>query len=507
MIRRFMAARLPGWRAAEIVIFLAILGLGLFLRFTDLTDAPLDFHPMRQLRGAILTRSVYYQILPDADPDLVQKAIAATRTISTQEPPILEHLVAYTYLLVGGEHLWIGRVYSIVFWLVAGLAFFSLARRMVSTSGALVSLAYFMLLPFSVAVSRVFQPDPLMVMGIALTIRTGYQWGEKRSWKWAVATGILAGLTMLVKITAVYYLAPALGIVVLTNWRLRELIRDLGVWLAAALAVLLPATYYLFAIGRQSSDWFSGWALGFTNQLVQPGFYIQWLKYIDYLFELPLVWLALVGLILMPQSKDRLLLVGLWAGYFLFGLSFPFPIRTHEYYSIMLIPVIGISLAASGKLVFQALARQPRIWRWLVVPVILLAVAYPSWLVYTGSIGSDYRQESAGWEQIGAALPEGNIVGLTHDYGMRMAYFGWRLVHAWPTTSDFAVLAQRNQGYSEDFEYIFATETANMDYFLVTLMGELEAQPMLKARLYENFPLLHEGGGYLLFDLRHPFNP
>jgi hypothetical protein len=506
-MQNWIATRLPGKQAAEIVIFLAILGLGLFLRFTDLTDPPLDFHPMRQLRGATLARSIYYQMLPNADPDLVQKAMAATRTISTQEPRILEHLVATTYLLVGGEHLWIARVYSILFWSIAGLVFFSLARRMVSTSGALVSLAYIMLLPFSVAVSRSFQPDPFMVMWIALTVLAATRWGEKRSWKWAVVTGLLAGWTMLVKITAVYYLSPTLLMLVLTNWKPRQWIRDLGVWLAAALAILFPAGYYLLSIGGQSSGWFADWALGFTNQLVDPAFYIQWLKYIDYLFEMPLVWLALAGTLLISRTKDRLLLSGLWAGYLLFGISFPYPIRTHEYYSIMLIPVIGLSLAPIGRLFFSALASQPRFWRWLVVPVVLLAVSYPSWLVYTGMIGTDYRQESAGWEKISAALPEGNIVGLTHDYGMRMAYFGWRPVRTWPTTSDFALLAQSNVGYSEDFKSLFVTETAEMDYFLVTLLGELESQPMLKARLYENYPLLQDGEGYLLFDLRHPFSP
>ena len=507
MMIKNLATKLSTWHPLEITVFLAILFLGLFLRFTDLTDPPLDFHSMRQLRGATLARSIYYQHLPDADPDLVQKAIAATRTISTQEPPILENLVSLTYRLVGGEYPWIGRVYSILFWLVAGLAFFNLARRMVSTSGALVALAYFFLLPFSVTFSRVFQPDPFMVMGIAITLLLAYRWGEKRSWKWAAATGLSAGLTMLVKITAVYYLAPALCILVLTNWKLRQLIRDGGVWLAAGLAIALPAAYYVFTIGHQASGWFSGWGLGFTNLLLKPSFYIQWLKYVDYLFELPLVWLALAGVALIPKSKDRLLLLGLWSGYVLFGLSFPHPIRTHEYYSIMLIPVIGISLAAIGRLLFTALASQPRLWRWFVIPVILLGVAYPSWLTYIGLIGTDHRGEPAGWEAISQALPEGNIVGLTHDYGMRIAYYGWRLVHTWPTTSDFAMLAQRNEGYSSDFEEIFTRETTGMDYFLITLMAEFDAQPLLKARLYENYTLLHEGGGYILFDIRSPLNP
>jgi 4-amino-4-deoxy-L-arabinose transferase-like glycosyltransferase len=489
----------------ESAIFLGILLLGLFLRFTDLTDPPLDYHPMRQYRGALIARAMYYQMLPNADPATVQKAIETTATIEPQEPPILERLTAITYLLTG-EQLWVARAYSILFWLIAGIFFFDLARRMTSTSGALAAFAYIMLLPFAVVTSRTFQPDPFMVMWIALTLWAAYRWGEARSWKGALAVGLLAGWTMLVKITAVYYLAPALAVIVLTNWGLRQALRDKWIWLTALLAGAIPAVYYLGVIGGDAGGWFAGWGLSFTGLLTQPRFYISWLKFLDFLFDLTLVGLALVGVVLVPHTKDRLLLLSLWAGYVLFGLSFPYPIRTHEYYSIMLIPTVGLSLAALARAGFDALAKQPRLWQWFAVPVMLLVIAYPSWLTYTGFIGVDHRSEPTGWQKMGAELPEGRIVGLTHEYGMRIAYYGWRVVVPWPGSADFAMLAQRNEGYSEDFENMFAAKTDGMDYFLVTMFGELDQQPQLQAKLYDNYPYT-EGEGYILFDLRHPLSP
>jgi len=491
-----------GLSPLEAAIFLAILLLGLFLRFTDLTDPPLVYHPMRQYRGALIARAMYYRMLPNADPDLVQKAVESTATIERQEPPILERLTAMTYL-VTGEQLWVARAYSILFWTIAGIVFFALARRMTTTSGALVAFAYIMLLPFAVVTSRTFQPDPFMVMWIAITLWVAYRWGETKTWKWAVASGLLAGWTMLVKITAVYYLLPALLVVVVTNWGLRQAIRDKWVWLTALLAGIIPAVYYIGIIGGDAGTWFSGWGLSFTGLLTQPKFYFTWLKFLDFLMDLTLVGMALLGLALITHSKDRWLLLSLWVGYGLFGLSFPYPIRTHEYYSIMLIPTVGLSLAALGKIFFDALAKQPRLWQWFVVPVIFAIIAYPSWLTYTGFIGVDHHSEPTGWIKMGAELPPGKIVGLTHEYGMRIAYYGWRVVIPWPSTADFAMLAQRNEGYSEDFENMFANKTAGMDYFLVTMMGEFDAQPQLKAKLYENYPYT-EGEGYLLFDLRHP---
>jgi 4-amino-4-deoxy-L-arabinose transferase-like glycosyltransferase len=504
LMRKILSSLFSGFRPVEIVLFLGVLILGLFLRFTDLTDPPLDFHPMRQLRGAIIARSMYYQMLHQADPVLAQKAVEATYTIEPQEPPVLERIVALTYL-VTGEKLWVARVYSILFWVIAGLGFFTLARWMTSTSGGLATWAYFLLLPFGVVASRTFQPDPFMVMWISLTLLAAYRWGETGSWKWALATGLLAGWAMFVKITAVYYLAPALVVIVLTRFGLKKALRSPWVWLAALLAVAIPAVYYFGIIGNNSTGWFSGWALSFTKMLVKPRFYVTWLKYLDYLMDLTMLGLALLGLVFVPKNKDRLLLLGLWAGYVLFGLSFPYPIQTHEYYSIMLIPVAGMSLAGLGKVVFAALGKQPPLWQWLAVPVLLLAVAYPAWLTYTGFIGTNYRNEPAAWQKMGETLPSGEYIDLTHDYGMRIAYYGWRMVRFWPANNDFAMLAQRNKGYKENFEKLFVQKTSGMDYFLVTLKGELEAQPELKARLYDNYPYT-QGNGYILFDLRHPLH-
>jgi 4-amino-4-deoxy-L-arabinose transferase-like glycosyltransferase len=492
-------------RPLEFAIFLGILLLGLFLRFTDLTDPPLDYHPMRQYRGALLARALYYQMLPGADQAQVQQAIVSTATIEPQEPPILERLTAITYLITG-EQLWVARAYSILFWSFAAIFFFDLARRMTSTRGALAAFAYIMLLPFAVVTSRTFQPDPFMVMGIAVSLWAAYRWGEMRTWKWAIASGLLAGLTMLVKITAVYYLAPAFAVIVLSNWGLRRAVREKWVWLAALLAGLIPAAYYLVAIGSASTGWFAGWGLSFTGLLSQPRFYITWLKFLDFLMDLTLVGLALLSVALFPRPKDRLLLLSLWAGYGLFGLSFPYPIRTHEYYSIMLIPTVGLSLAALAQAGLDALARQPRLWQGFAIPVLLMVIAYPSWLTYTGFIGVDHRAEVLGWQKMGRELPAGQYVGLTHEYGMRVAYYGWRLVRSWPASADFAMFEQMNESYATDFEALFAERTAGMDYFLVTLLGEFDAQPALQTKLYQNYPHT-EGEGYILFDLRNPLTP
>ena len=104
--------------------------LGAGLRLFDLTDQPIDFHATRQLRGAIVARGIYYRLLPDLDPALRQQAQAFSASTGQYEPPILERIVALTYLLAGQEAFWIARLYNTLFWLVGALAVFLLVRRM-----------------------------------------------------------------------------------------------------------------------------------------------------------------------------------------------------------------------------------------------------------------------------------------------------------------------------------------------------------------------------------------
>jgi len=137
---------------------------------------------------------------------------------------------------------------------------------------------------------------------------------------------------------------------------------------------------------------------------------------------------------------------------------------------------------------------------------VLIGIAYPVWTTYTGMVGVNYAGEAAAWTKMGQELPkEGQILALTHDYGMRIAYYGWRFVHLWPGTEEFSMLSMRASSSGEegdDFEQLFQNEIQNMDYFLVTRFDQLDAQPLLKERLYSQFPIVAQGNGYILFDLK-----
>lgn len=74
-------------RDVQAVLLAVVVLLGFGIRIFDLTDPPLDFHPTRQLRSAILARSFYYQWNPAADPVLREKAVNMGNSLEVYEPP------------------------------------------------------------------------------------------------------------------------------------------------------------------------------------------------------------------------------------------------------------------------------------------------------------------------------------------------------------------------------------------------------------------------------------
>src|SRR5574341_241219 len=155
-----MSATTPSFfassRLALVTTLLILFGFGFSVRLFDLTDLPLDFHPTRQLLSALKARGMYYQSTRGLPEWQRKMAVQQWKTRAEVEPEVLEHLVAFTYHFTGVE-LWIGRVYSSLFWLAGGVFIFLLIQELVSSDAAVIGTAYYLFVPYGVIASRSFQ--------------------------------------------------------------------------------------------------------------------------------------------------------------------------------------------------------------------------------------------------------------------------------------------------------------------------------------------------------------
>lgn len=488
-------------RAARMAALFIIFSLGIGIRLYDLTDLPLDFHPTRQLLSAIKTRGMYYQTRTDIAADERAFAIQQWKNRASLEPEFFEHVVVFTYQFTG-EQLWVARIYSSLFWVIGGVFLFLLARRLASTDGAFAATVFYLFLPYAVIASRSFQPDPLMTMLIVIFLWAAYRWSEEPfSYRWAIIAGLFGGFAIFIKFPAVFFVAGGGLGAVLSRASVREALKNPRLYVMTILGILPGAVYFVYGvfIAGYLGQRFSGRFI--PSLLINPSYYLGWVNMLNLVVGGLALTLGLLGLYFFEKEKRRFLL-GLWAGYALFGFYFNFHISSHDYYSLPLIPIIALSLAPLGGVLLSKLAEVAPfgIPRALIVCTLLFGLFAVNWNARNQLSAVDYRPEAGMWAEIRETVEGYNLAGLTQDYGSRLLYWGWRTSVAWPTYGDLYYRSEL-RGSEFDFDAFFDQTVQRRDLFIVTDFHELERQPLLKERLKE-YPVFAEGDGYVIYDIR-----
>ncbi len=483
-------------------VVMLIFAVGLAIRFYDLDDAPLDFHPTRQLHSALMARGMYYENRTDVPDWQRELAVQQWKQEGLIEPPIMERLTALTYQIAGEENLVYARVYAILIWTLGGLGLFLLLKDLVGADGAVIGLAYFMILPYAALASRSFQPDPLLTTGIIWGWWGMLRWYRQQTWKWVVIAGLLAGLAIFFKSTAVFFIGPAWMGLILSEIGFKQAIRSKQVWALGGLTVLPYALFHIYGVyivgllGGQFALRF------FPNLWIDPVTYLRWKGMIDSTLVFEWFLTALLGIFLIREKGPRVMFIAVWLGYFVYGMTFSHHISTHDYYQLPFVPAVAIGIAAAAQVVINKMRAPKAVLYGLVIGVTLFWVTMNAWDVRVKLKREDFRGDAAFWTMLGEKLDGKSSMSITPDYGYRLAYWAWTSTQNWMSSGDFEYRALA--GHEFDVGQMFAEEVAGKDVFLVTMFGELEKQPKVKNLLYEQYPLLEEDEEYVIFDLRNP---
>jgi hypothetical protein len=501
-----MTARLKSinfvWISLIVLIYMAAAGIRLF----DLTDPPLDFHPPRQFHSATLARGFYAQMSPPATIPDQQLAVMTAKSELWIEPPILEGLVALTYRIAGQDSLWIARLYSIFFWLLGGIPLFKLVRTISSRAGSLASLAYYLLLPYSVIASRSFQPDPLMICCTLFAAWAFLSWLKEPGWRLTVLAGMTAGLAILIKQVAIFPLAGFFGVLLVAQWGFKRSIRDVKTWVMLLLAITPVLAYNLYGL------WIDGFLKSqfamrfFPEMWTTAGFYLNWLAQINITVSLAAFLAAICGLVLAVCHPLGLGLFGWLAGYILYGFIFSHHIATHDYYQLPLIPLVALGLAPLADLIYNQMSSPLYQFRAKVAVIALFSFAclYGIYEVRNELKKVDYRNEPVIWQTLGQRVDHKStaVIGLFSDYGARLNYWAFLVPKSWPGQDDpdyNTIMSQPDTATT-----YFESQTAGYSFFVVTDMAGLDRQPGLKDILSDRYPVFAQEQSFIIFDLRNP---
>ena len=503
----------PLRRVILIVLFIGALGLRLY----GITDPPTEFHPMRQARAAIIARDMYFTAVPSAAPDW-ERQIAAESASKEEllEPRIIERAAALMYQVAGGEHLWLPRLLSALFWLAGGYLLIRLARKLMSEDAALVAGAFFLLNPFTIPASRVIQPDPLMILFMLAAINLIVWYDDQPSWRRLVVTALVASLSPLVKpisILAIFMAFVALSLVRRRSWRtlFTPQVIAFGAILAGPMLI-----YYLAGVVRGT-----GMGGEATNDIIpslltQRSFYGGWFTQIGKAIG-PLTFLAaLLGFVLMKPGRVRTIVAGMGIGYGIMGLIFTYTISTHDYYQLQLIPIVALCLPA---IVLPAIERLGTVltkditraaFLSLLVVILALFSAYENFWRFT--FRYYYQNTDAAiakfGPQIGQTVGHSDRVIMLADSDDRpLTYYALITGSGWPygPSGDIGkAVGVKTPDASETLAALQASRQP-YDYFIVTDFGELQTQPQLQ-QVLKQYPVLAQTPQYIIYDLRqsHP---
>lgn len=477
--------------------------LGLFLRLADLSNPPLDFHPTRQFFGAIRARAIYQQTAPNVPAwqrDLSARFLAREAQL---EPLILEHIAAFLYRWTG-ENPAVPRALSGIFWLLGGFFLFHLTRNLIvveqrrdaeSPIAALSALVFYLFLPYAVISSRSFQPDPLMVLFLLAFWWAFDRWSRSPAdWLWTIIAGLLGGLAIYIKLTAVFFVVGGAVGLLLAHRSFISALKHPQTWLLVALGIL-PGGLYVYdgLLGRGFLvNEFGGRTI--ISLWVNPVFYLRWLDKLDNILPLWLLALAILSLLVFTNRPTYRFLTTLWISYVFFGLIQTHHIASHDYYSLPIIPIAALSLSPLVQVVVEQILTRVRTSRGrtellLLMVLSLLLITIQDYLTLRRN---DNRPLAQMYVEIGETLQrQPGVVALTKDYGYPLFYYGWQNVTLW------------NHPGPETFEKAFSSQTFEKSYFLVTDLDELARQSQLREKLTE-YNILVQKPGYIIYDLKTP---
>ena len=483
-----------------LICFLFVIGF--WVRFGGIQNPPLDFHVPRQMRAATIARGLsypYFENVPEWRKEMAVNQLAEEDKL---EPSVFETIVALTYRILGQEDLWIARLYSILFWMSAGIPIFLLSRKLIGKNGAFISLLIYTTLPYGVIASRSFQPDILMVMSIVWTLYFLNIWEERQDWLWTVIMGISGGFAVFVKPFAILFIGFPLLASILLNMNWKQVIKNKKILVLAVLMVLPTVIYYVYNL--LYTPGFSQAQFGqrfFPEMWIKESFYVNWGKMIGKVLPFGYLSLTLIGTLLIQNKKMFAIMVGLWVGYLLNGFMVPHHISTHDYYSLILIPMCALGMAALADFVFQRLGEISKLKYYAIIVTLLFTSIFGIYTQRRSFVRNDYNEGANFWREIGKSIdPDLSVVAITANYGRPLSYYGWVDVSNWLGYTD----AELKQIDDKNFDKVtyFNEELKDYNLFLITEFGVYENYGDLEMFLKNNYSVYKKNPNYIIYDLR-----
>lgn len=476
-----------------------LLFAGLIIRLPHLTDPPLEFHPTRQYRSAVLARGYVIEDLAGFSAREREVARMMAAQMPPIEPPVFERAASLLYRMAGREALWMPRLLGVLAWTGGAVAMWWLVAPMLGALAGLAAVAVYLFLPFGVPASQAFQPDGLMTALLVAAMAASFWRHCHPSERAARVLMLVAAAAIFIKPMAAFFVLPVEIALSTSRDGWPRGLRRSAMW-AAGVAVPAAAWYVYVATTTPSvfEDRF------FPQLLTRAVFWTDWLRMIERVVPWPALVLAMLGVI-AARGVTRRGLIAAWLGYVAFGLVFTHHIHTHDYYSLPLVALAGWSTSALVSTVDQ----RARIGVRQLAPALMLGLVAIGvglgWRARPYAPDPATAAEAARYERIGRVVGHSaRVISLDGNYGFPLGYHGRLVPSNLPLSIDAAVSALAGRGGPSPESRL---ASMNGEFFVATIQAEFDAQPGLRAFLDQRYSVVDRDGTperwhFVVYDLR-----
>lgn len=376
------------------IIFLAFI-----LRLYKITNPILDWHAFRQADTASVTREYLKQGIDLLQPkyhDLsnIQSGKDNPNGYRMVEFPLINVLIAFTISFFNSPLVLTSRLFSVFFSLISILFLFLLVKEISGTKMAYLSALSMALLPYAIYYSRAVLPEPAMLAFFLASLyffahHLQHQHSNHLSYFISL---IFLSLALLLKPFILCFLPIYLALFI---WhivdnkadkikKIKPLIINFSKLIIFLLLAVIPLLLWRnwiqhFPTGIPASDWlFNGNHIRF-----RPAWF-RWLFY-ERITKLILGYSGVIFLlinVIRLKTKEIIIYASWWLCLIAFFIIIATGNVQHDYYQVISIPIICISIARGLIILYSQLAKhfQKKISQILCISLYLSMLLF-SWLL------------------------------------------------------------------------------------------------------------------------------
>lgn len=487
------------------------------LRLQGVTQWPMPFHPMLQYENALNVRYMTLAMQGDAI-STVEKQWVQGYGGRSKGIPVIEVLTMSTCRMFNLDWMWVSGVFNSLAWLGASWFLFHIVyQQLYSSFAAFSAVCFFLLHPFTIVVSRSFQHESMLMLGFMV------------AW-WLLATNdfctysrkkllkcIIMGVLLCCK--------PGISWIPLCFVHLAYSVQRHGLGKAfrspmfyfVPVSTFIPSLLWMMFLlpGDETHQW--KWSLLLTSYW----YILTWQNIMTVVGWFPILITLVVTI--WNASQRRWFNLFIVMGYLTYAGVFSYANMTHDYYLLVLFPLVALSWGefllwfmpvykivirgkqrddSSNTISARMFERRYEAYALIAVVTLLLTNLRNN---YTALVAAGpYSPERQVAQELGMQLGMGTqVIALSTEYAMPLRYFSGLHALWWPTQADLwyeGLEGGKILTAEERLNKLLAH--SNAQYFITTLEQEFLQQKDLVELLRHYSELAVHPIGVRIFDLK-----